>query len=193
MNTTNKEVPIGKVEWNIFSGWDMMFSMRRKYHSVEAFATKKRSDRIATETLMRHSILVLLFAGAALCAQPSEEEVKKEMKLFQGKWQATFAQSFDGQVQSEVEIDLTKIEIDGDKFTLKTGSLTVNGRFSVDPTKKIREIDVYFGDSNDNPLKGIYEIKGDTRKSCFAMPGKDRPTEFKKEKGYQTLEWRADK
>lgn len=142
---------------------------------------------------MRHSIIVLLFAGAVLCAQPSEEEVKKEMKLFQGKWQATFAQSFDGQEQSNVEIDLTKIEIEGDTFTMKTGSLTVKGRFSVDPTKKPKHIDVFFGDAKDNLLKGIYEIKGDTRRSCFAMPGKDRPTEFKKEKGYQILEWRADK
>jgi uncharacterized protein (TIGR03067 family) len=143
---------------------------------------------------MRQSFIVLLmFAGAALCAQPSEEEVKKEMKRFQGKWQATFARSFDGQEQSNVEIDLTKLEVEGDAFTLKTGSLTVKGRFSVDPTKKVKQIDVFFGDSKDNPLKGIYEINGDIRRSCFSMPGKERPTEFKKKKGYQILEWRADK
>jgi uncharacterized protein (TIGR03067 family) len=142
---------------------------------------------------MRISVFVLLFAGAIVCAQPGDDDVKKEMKLFQGKWQATFAQGFDGQPQSDVEIDLTKIEIDGDKFTLKTGSLTVPGTFSVDPSKKPKEINVYFGDK-DNPLKGIYEIAKDgSRKSCFSMPGKDRPKEFSKEKGFQVLEWRADK
>jgi uncharacterized protein (TIGR03067 family) len=151
------------------------------------------ASSIAKEIPMRHAMLVLLFAGVAVAAQPSDEEVKKEMKLFQGKWQAVFAQGFDGQVQSDIEIDLTKIEIDGDKFTLKTGSLTVNGRFSVDPTKKPKEINVYFGDGNDNALKGIYEIKDGIRKSVFAMPGKDRPKEFTKDKGYQILEWRADK
>src|SRR5262245_7860847 len=108
---------------------------------------------------MRHAMLVLLFAGVAIAAQPSDDEVKKDMKLCQGKWQATFAQGFDGQAQSDVEIDLTKMEIEGDKFTLKTGSLTVNGRFKVDPTKKPKEINVFFGDADDNPLKGIYEIK----------------------------------
>lgn len=141
---------------------------------------------------MRRAILILLFTGITVAAQPGDDDVKKEMKLFQGKWQATFAQGFDGQEQSAVEIDLTKIEIDGDKFTLKTGSLTVNGTFSVDPSKKPKEINVYFGDK-DNPLKGIYEIKDGTRKSVFSMPGKDRPKEFTKEKGFQILEWRADK
>ncbi len=142
---------------------------------------------------MRHTIFALLFVGVAFAAQPSDEEVKKELKAFQGKWQATAAQSFDGQEQSAVEIELTKIEIDGDKFTMKTGSLTVSGTFSVDPTKKPKEINVYFGDGKDNPLKGIYEIKGDTRKSCFALPGKERPTEFHKKKDFQYLEWQKDK
>jgi uncharacterized protein (TIGR03067 family) len=143
---------------------------------------------------MRQSIIALcLFAGIAVASQPSDDDVKKDLKLFQGKWQATFAQSFDGQEQSAVEIELTKLEVDGDKFTMKTGSLTVSGTFSIDPTKKIKTIDVYFGDSTDKPLKGIYEIKGDTRKSCFSLPGKDRPTEFRKGKDYQYLEWRQDK
>ena len=142
---------------------------------------------------MRFCTIAMFLVCSTVLAQPSDDEVKKEMKLFQGKWQATFAQSFDGQAQSDIEIELTKMEIDGDKFTLKTGSLTVNGRFSVDPTKKPKEINVYFGDSDDNPLKGIYEIKDGTRKSVFAMPGKDRPKEFTKDKGNQVLEWRADK
>lgn len=142
---------------------------------------------------MRYTAVVFLFGVATLAAQPSDDAVKKEMKLFQGKWQATFAQSFDGQEQSAVEIELTKLEVDGDQFTLKTGSLTVKGTFKIDPTKKPKAIDIYFGNNPEPGLRGIYEIKDDTRRSCFSMPGKDRPTEFKKGKGYQNLEWRADK
>ncbi len=142
---------------------------------------------------MRRCILMVLFLiGSAVIAQPSDDAVKKELKLFQGKWQATFAQSFDGQEQSAVEIQLTTLEVDGDKFTMKTGSLTVSGTLAIDPTKKPKTIDIYFGNNKDNSIRGIYEIKGDTRKSCFSLPGKDRPTEFKKGKDYQYLEWRAD-
>jgi uncharacterized protein (TIGR03067 family) len=142
---------------------------------------------------MRRSIMILFVAGVSIAAQPQDDAVKKDLKLFQGKWQATFAQSFDGKEQTDAEIQLTTLEVDGDKFTMKTGSLTVNGTFTVDPTQKVKTIDVFFGNNKDNPLRGIYEIKGDTRRSCFALPGKDRPTQFKKEKGYQSLEWRADK
>ena len=142
---------------------------------------------------MRHSILILLFAGVCVAAQNSDDAVKKELKLFQGKWQATFAQGFDGKEQTDVEIQLTTLEVDGDKFTMKTGSLTVSGTFAVDPAKKVKTIDIFFGNGKDNAIRGIYEIKGDTRKSCFALPGKERPTEFRKEKGYLTLEWRLDK
>ena len=142
---------------------------------------------------MRYCTMVLLLACSAALAQPSDDAVKKELKLFQGKWQATFAQSFDGKEQTDIEIQLTSMEVDGDKFTMKTGSLTVSATFTLDPTKKVKTIDVFFGEGKDNVMRGIYEIKGDTRKSCFSMPGKDRPTAFSKEKGYMTLEWRLDK
>ncbi len=142
---------------------------------------------------MRHTILVLMFAGVCVAAQESDDAVKKERKLFQGKWQATFAQGFDGKEQTDVEIQLTTMEVDGDKFTMKTGSLTVSGTFTIDPTKKVKAIDVFFGNGKDNGILGIYEIKGDTRKSCFALPGKERPTAFRKDKGFMTLEWRLDK
>ena len=39
-------------------------------------------------------------------------------------------------------------------------------------------------------MRGVYEIVGDTRKSCFALPGKDRPDKVAKAKGNLYLEWR---
>ncbi len=142
---------------------------------------------------MRHLILILLFTTTVFAVQPTDDEVKKEMKSFQGKWQATFVQNVDGQEQTDVENQLTTMEVEENKFTMKTGSLTVKGTFAVDPSKKVKTIDVFFNDPNEPALRGIYETKGDTRKSCFAMPGKDRPTEFRKGKGFMVIEWRADK
>src|SRR6266481_2593080 len=94
------------------------------------------------ESLMRYCTLALLLTCSSVFAQPSEEDVKKELKLFQGKWQATYALGADGKEQTDVENQLTTLEVDGDKFTMKTGSLTVTGTFTVDPTKKVKTIDV---------------------------------------------------
>jgi uncharacterized protein (TIGR03067 family) len=150
---------------------------------------------VATEAIMYRVILVALVTGTIFAAdQPSDEAVTKELKHFQGKWEAIFAQNIDGKLQTDVELQLTNLEVDGDKFTMKTGSLTVSGTFTVDPSKKVKTIDIFLGDSKDNVMRGIYEIKGNTRKSCFAEPSKDRPDRFRnKEKGYLILEWRQVK
>ena len=143
---------------------------------------------------MHRILLAVLLAGTAFAVeQPSDEAVKKELKLFQGKWEAIYAKGLDGIEQTNVELQLTSLEVDGDKFTMKTGSLTVTGRLAVDPSKKLKTIDIFFGDGKEPAMRGIYEIKGDTRKSCFAEPGKDRPDQFRKEKGYMVLEWRQVK
>ena len=94
---------------------------------------------------MYRAVLLLLCAGSCFAVQPSEEAVKKELKLFQGKWDATGGQGFDGTVPTDIELQLTSLEVDGDKFTMKTGSLTIKGSFTVDPTKKPKTIDVFFG------------------------------------------------
>src|SRR5437867_2013396 len=101
---------------------------------------------------MRHAILFLLLSATCLTAQPSEEAVKKELKLFQGKWQAVSAHGSDDKPLSEQELKSTSLVVDGDKFTLKTGETTIEGTFKIDPTKKIKTIDVYTKDSTDKPL-----------------------------------------
>ena len=138
-------------------------------------------------------ICVLLLTGACVSAQ-SEDAVKKDLKLFQGSWKAISAQGVDGKPLEPEELKPITLVVDGDKFTLNTGSLTVQGTFSIDPTKKLKTIDMFEKNSPEKVLMmGIYEIKGDTRKSCFTEPGKDRPDGFRKEKGFIILEWKQDK
>ncbi|HZZ81091.1 MAG TPA: TIGR03067 domain-containing protein [Gemmataceae bacterium] len=143
--------------------------------------------------MRRIVIACCLLIASSVFAQPTDEAVKKELKSFQGKWAANYAQDFNGNEQTNAELQLISLEVDGDMFTMKTGSLTIKGSFTVDPSKKLKTIDVFLGENKETVLRGIYEIKGDTRKSCFAMPGKDRPTEFRKGKDYMIMEWRADK
>jgi len=141
---------------------------------------------------MHRLIIVLVLSGVCLTAHAGDD-VQNELKKFHGKWEALAAHGFDGKVATDVELQLSSLEVDGDKFTMKTGSLTIKGTFSIDPTKKIKTIDVYFGDGKDNPMRGIYEINGDVRKSCFAKPGNARPDKYRKEKDFMYLEWRQVK
>ncbi len=142
---------------------------------------------------MLRATCLFLSAATCLAAQPADEAVKKEIKLFQGKWEALAVQSLDGKQMTDVEVQLTSLEVEGEKFTMKTGSLTISGTFTVDPAQKLKTIDVFLGDAKDNVMRGIYVINGDVRKSCFTAPGKDRPTEFRKEKGFMIIEWRQVK
>lgn len=143
---------------------------------------------------MRYIVLFLALVGASGAAQPSQDAIKKDLKEFQGKWTANYAQGNDGKPLSEDELKATSLVVEESKFTLKSGETTIAGEFKIDPTKKVKTIDIYVGDDKTKPIvKGIYEIKGDTRRSCFAEPDKERPTEFRKEKGYLYLEWKRAK
>ncbi len=145
---------------------------------------------------MRHFVLALVLAGASVAAgQPAEDAVKKERKLFQGKWVAAFAQGPDGKPLTDEELKKTTLVVEGDKFVMTTGDTDkIEGTFKIDPNKKPKTIDVFTADSKDKPIVvGIYEIKGDTRTSCFSELGKDRPDAFRKEKGYLFLEWKRAK
>jgi len=142
---------------------------------------------------MNRITLPIFFAVLCVAAQPAQDDAKKELKLFQGKWEATGGQSFDGIVPTEAELQLMMLEVEDDKFTLKTGSLTIKGTIVLDPSKKLKTIDVFLGDNKDNVMRGIYVHKGDTRKSCFAKPGADRPDGFNKGKDFMIMEWRSVK
>ena len=142
---------------------------------------------------MHRVLFVWLLTGTVLATQPSDDDAKKELKRFQGKWEAIASQAFDGTTPTDIELQLMSLDVEDDTFTMKTGSITVKGKFAVDPTKKLRTIDIFFDGNNDNPMRGVYEISGDTRKSSFALPGKDRPDKVGKAKGNLYLEWRQVK
>lgn len=73
----------------------------------------------------------------------------------------------------------------------------LQGKFTVDPSKSPKTIDVTIteGDNKDKTMKGIYEIDGDNYKVCYAPFGKDRPKEFssKGEEGLVLSVWKRDK
>jgi uncharacterized protein (TIGR03067 family) len=142
---------------------------------------------------MRQLVAAFLFAGVGLAQQPSEDAVKKDLKQFQGTWTAVAVQDYSGRALPDAEVNKVTLVVDGNKFTLKGVANTITGTFKIDPTKKIKTIDVFLGKDTVSPIRGIYEISGDTRKSCFAQPDKDRPDSFRKEGGFIILEWKKAK
>jgi uncharacterized protein (TIGR03067 family) len=124
-----------------------------------------------------------LTAGLFIAADAKDDAVKKDMDALQGKW-AVLSMDLDGQPVTLVR-DAARV-IKDDKYTLTLLSdLTVESKFKIDPTAKPKTIaaTASSGPYKDKELLGIYELDGDTLKICFALPGKDRPTEFKSKEG----------
>jgi uncharacterized protein (TIGR03067 family) len=132
------------------------------------------------------SILALfaLFAIAFFISADDKDAVKKEMAKFQGTW--TFESiEVEGEKVPADNLKGSKMIIKDDTFTVTAGDGTHKGTFKIDPTKKLKEIDVTFteGPEKGTTMLGIYEIEDDTYRPCFKMTGKERPTEFTGKKG----------
>ena len=61
----------------------------------------------------------------------------------------------------------------------------MKAKIAIDPSKKPKTIDY---EVTDGPTKGkkhwgIYELDGDTLKSCFGAPGAERPTDYTSKPG----------
>jgi uncharacterized protein (TIGR03067 family) len=141
---------------------------------------------------MRWCSLLVLVAPLGVGAGPLEDAAKKELEPFQGSWKAVSIQHADGRQASEGEVQNTRLVVEGNKFTLTGKDSTLSGTFTVNPTKTPKTIDVLLTaqDGRETKFLGIYQIEGGTRKSCFALPGRERPAQFSSEKGYFGFEWR---
>ena len=74
----------------------------------------------------------------------------------------------------------------GNELTVLNGEqLIMKSTITLDQTKTPRTIDydVIEGPTKGQKHLGIYELTGDTFKSCFAAPDAARPKEFKSESG----------
>jgi uncharacterized protein (TIGR03067 family) len=148
--------------------------------------------------LTRAAVLLGIVAVAAASiwltgsATPADDPAQQAIKQFQGSWHAIAVQHADGSPAPTEEVLATRLVVDGNKFTLINKQMNVSGTFTVNPSKTPRTIDVTLktADGPDVTLLGIYAIKSDLRKSCFALPGKERPARFMTgESGYVGFTW----
>jgi uncharacterized protein (TIGR03067 family) len=122
--------------------------------------------------------------------------MKKEIARLQGEW-SMISGSADGQPMPAEMCKLMKRIFKEDELTVSMGGQTYfKAKVSIDPSKQPKTIDYQMteGVTKGQRQLGIYEVDGDTFKSCFGKPGSERPTDFTTKPGDgRTLSvWKRD-
>jgi uncharacterized protein (TIGR03067 family) len=104
---------------------------------------------------------------------------EKMLKKLEGTWVLVSGEQ-DGKPLSQELVAKSRLIIKGNHHTVQLGGDTLMGTHTIDPVRRPRTIDSTdtAGPFQGQTLRGIYELKGDTFRVCFAAPGKERPTEF---------------
>jgi uncharacterized protein (TIGR03067 family) len=124
--------------------------------------------------------LVIIPARAA-----DTEAVKTDMARLQGEW-SMVSGTLDGSPIPETMLGEAKRVCKGDEITVTMGpQLIMKAKITLDPAKTPKTIDFQAvdGPTQGKTHLGIYELDGDTLKSCFSAPGSARPSEFTSKPG----------
>ncbi|MCC7085037.1 MAG: TIGR03067 domain-containing protein [Pirellulales bacterium] len=128
------------------------------------------------------NICIALIAAVGFLAgtKVPENSVMKGADAFQGTWKLT-AGEVDGTALTPEQLKVGKLVIQGNRFSVTLPEKgTATGTQKINATKSPKTIDVVdaSGPNAGKKCLGIYEIKGDELRVCFAAAGKARPTEF---------------
>ena len=110
------------------------------------------------------------------------DAIKKDKAALQGTWKVTLSES-KGEKVSEKDLKDLFLIFKGDAILIKEGGKTEdNFTFLLDPTNKIKEINLFLkvGPQKGRTDRGIYQFDGDTLRICI-QTNKDspRPREFR--------------
>lgn len=137
--------------------------------------------------------ILLLVATTIIGFSPAQEPaIKSDLEKFQGSWQAFYVIGMDGKPSPADEVMNTRLVVKGNQFTLRTKDAVIKGTFTINPSQTPKAIDVVLeGQKPGEKLLGIYRIDGDERRSCFVLPGKERPKDIDpKTAGYLQFGWK---
>jgi len=136
--------------------------------------------------IIRTVLLIGLMAGSMSSAWAADDQaIKKDLAQLQGEW-SMVSGSADGQPMPEEMLKEMKRVCRGKETTTTMGGrMFLKATITIDPSKKPKTIDYEMTDGFTKGKKqlGIYEVEGDTFKSCFGKPGAERPTDFTSKPG----------
>src|SRR5262249_13388358 len=122
-------------------------------------------------------VVCLTVRGPAL----GRDDQKEALGQLSGTWDV---------IRQEGGFEAKRLIFKADTLTLEFGGgQKKEARIKVQAASKPRGIDILH-DRGTSP--GIYELQGKELKICFAVEGKNRPTEFKAAKGVIVIELRRD-
>jgi uncharacterized protein (TIGR03067 family) len=126
-----------------------------------------------------------------------DQAIKKDLDLLQGAW-SMVSGSANGQPMPDDMLKQMKRICKGDETTTMMGTqVFMKAKITLNPSKTPKTIDYEMTDgfTKGNKQLGIYEVNGDTFKSCFGKPGAERPTDFTSNPGDgRTLSvWKREK
>ena len=130
------------------------------------------------------SVIGLVLTTTAMVAaieDAKDEAIKKDRKQIEGTWRIVSLEVNGNKTDDEDAKKFTVVNGPDGTWSLRSEGMEVcKGTNSFDPTQKPKTIDFTptEGEGKGNVYLGIYELGENTRKLCFAPPGKERPTEF---------------
>lgn len=136
--------------------------------------------------MLFRSVVVFMVVAASVAAQPSKEELQKERDKLKGIWRVTTFEVNGKEIDPDI-IKRFEWIFENDKVTVKANAQERESTYVIDPTKKLRTIDLTWKNKS---TVGIYEFTAaDRMRICLAKEGeKKRPPDFvSKERSDWTL------
>lgn len=130
-------------------------------------------------------LIALTVAAISSALAESNEAAKKDLAKLQGEWSMVSGIA-DGYPIPDTMLSNSKRICKGDELTaIVGGQLIMKARITLAPSKQPKTIDydVSAGPNSGKKLLGIYQLDGDTFKSCFGAPGAERPKRLRERTG----------
>ena len=147
--------------------------------------------------VIRRALAIGLATTIISLARAEDDALKKALAQLQGEWSMVSGVA-DGRPMPEEMLKQMKRICKGDETTtLMGGQLYFKAKITIDPSKSPKTIDYEMteGFTKGKRQLGIYEVDGDSFKSCFGKPGAERPTDFasKPGDGRTSSVWKREK
>jgi uncharacterized protein (TIGR03067 family) len=127
-------------------------------------------------------LVIGVLAGPLPGAGPAgDKAITKDRAAYTGTWRVVSLEVDGNEVRDEyVKRVLVANRADGTGSIRLDGMEISQGTSRIDPTQRPKAIDFAptLGAEQGPTSLGIYEIRGDTRRLCFAAAGQERPREF---------------